>query len=81
MRYNTPKNHRYTDSSTQWTKLRLNFTEENCGIRLIYDEIDSTHADICFSKITKSISVFQMKYENYFIDMFESIPGYRKIVL
>ena len=31
-RYNIPKNDRYSDSSTQWTKLSLNFTEENYGI-------------------------------------------------
>ena len=28
-RYNIPKNDRYSDSSTQWTKLSLNFTVEN----------------------------------------------------
>ena len=27
-RYNIPKNDRYSDSSTQWTKLSLNFTVE-----------------------------------------------------
>ena len=57
-RYNTPKNDRYSDSSTQWTKLSLNFTEENYGIKLIYDEIDTAHADMCFSNITITHSVF-----------------------
>ena len=28
-RYNKPKNNRYSNSSTQWTKLSLNFTVEN----------------------------------------------------
>ena len=51
-RYNIPKNDRYSDSSTQWTKLSLNFTEENYGIKLIFDEIDSAHSDICFSNIS-----------------------------
>ena len=56
-RYNLPKNDRYSDSSTQWTKLSLNFTEENYGIKLIYDQIDTPHADMCFSNITISHSV------------------------
>ena len=28
-RYNTPKNYRYSDSSTDWTMVSLNFTLEN----------------------------------------------------
>ena len=59
-RYNIPKNDRYSNSSTQWTKLSLNFTEENYGIKLIFDEIDSAHSDMCFSNIsiTHSVSLF-----------------------
>ena len=56
-RYNIPKKDRYSDSSTQWTKLSLNFTIENYGIRLIYDEIDTLHADMCFSNIMITHSV------------------------
>ena len=52
IRYNIPKNDRYIDSSTDWTTINLNFTTENFGIKLVYDEIDSAHADMCFSKIT-----------------------------
>ena len=51
-RYNIPKNCRYSDSSKDWTKLSLNFTVENYGIRLIFDEIDRAHADMCFSNFT-----------------------------
>ena len=47
--YNIPKNDRYSDTSTQCTKLGLNVTVENYGNKLIYDKIDSSHADICFS--------------------------------
>ena len=46
-RYNIPKNDRYSDSSTDWTKLSLNFSGENYGINLIFDEIDSAHSDMC----------------------------------
>ena len=56
--YNIPENDRYSDSSTQWTKLSLNFTQEDYGIKLIYDEIDTPHADMCFSNITITHSVY-----------------------
>ena len=56
-RYNIPKKDRYSDSSTQWTKLSLNFTVENYGIRLVYDQIDTPHADMCFSNISITHSV------------------------
>ena len=51
-RYNIPKNDRYSDTSTHWTNLSLNFTEENYGIKLMFDEIDNAHIDMCFSDIT-----------------------------
>ena len=57
-RYNIPKNDRYSDSSTDWILVNLNFTVENYGIKLIYDQIDTTHADMCFSKITITHSVY-----------------------
>ena len=57
-RYIIPKNDRYSNSSTQWTKLSLNFTVENYGIRLVYDQIDTPHADMCFSNITITHSVY-----------------------
>ena len=57
-RYNIPKNDRYSDSSTQWTKLSLNVTEENYGNKLIFDEIDSAHSDMCFSNIMITHSVY-----------------------
>ena len=50
-RYNVPKNDCYGDSSNQWTKLSLNFTVENYGNKLIYDQIGTPHADMCFSNI------------------------------
>ena len=53
-RYNIPKNECYSDFSTDLTKLSLIFTVRNYGIKLIYDEIDTPHADMCFSIITKT---------------------------
>ena len=58
-RYNIPKNDQYSESSTDCTLVSLNFTVENYGIKLIYDEIDKPHADMCFSNITLTHSVYQ----------------------
>ena len=57
-RYHIPKNDRYSDSSTHWTLVSLNFTVENYGIRLVYDQIDTPHADMCFSNISITHSVY-----------------------
>ena len=57
-RYNIPKNGRYGDTSTDWTLFSLNFTEDNYGSKLIYDEIDTAHSDMCFSNITITHSVY-----------------------
>ena len=57
-RYNIPKNDRYSNNSTDWTLLNLNFSIENYGVKLIYDQIDTAHADMCFSNITITYSVY-----------------------
>ena len=57
-RYTIPKKGRYSDTLTVWTLLNLDFTIENYGIKLIYDEIDSAYADMCFSDITITPSVY-----------------------
>ena len=49
-RYNIPKIDRFSDTSTDWMKLSLKFNEKNYGIDLVYDEIDTAHADMCFVK-------------------------------
>ena len=56
--YTIAKNTQYSDTSTDWTLINLDFTVVNCGIKLIYDQIDTAHADMCFSKITKTHSVY-----------------------
>ena len=57
-RYDIPKNDQNSDTSTDWTLINLNFTVENYGIRLLYDQIDTPHADMCFSNITITHSVY-----------------------
>ena len=52
------KNTHYSDNSTDWTLLNLDFTKENYGIKLILDQIDTAHSDMCFSNITITHSVY-----------------------
>ena len=52
-----PKNDQYSDNSTDWTIFNLFFTVDNYGIKLNYDEIDTPHADMCFSNVTITHSV------------------------
>ena len=50
--YTIPKKSQYSNSSTDWTLLNLDFTVENYGVKIIYDQVDKLHADMCFSNIT-----------------------------
>ena len=56
--YTIAKHTQFSDNSTDWTLLNLDFTQQNCGIKLIYDQIDTTHADMCFSIFTITHSVY-----------------------
>ena len=55
--YTIAKNSQCNNTSTEWKLLNLDFTVENYGIRLVYDQIDTPHADMCFSNITITHSV------------------------
>ena len=46
------KNTQFSNTSTDWIILSLNFTDESYGVKFVYDQIDSAHADMCFSNIT-----------------------------
>ena len=56
--YTIPKNSQYSDNSTDWTLLNLDFTKTNYGIKLVYDQIDTAHADMGFSIISITHSVY-----------------------
>jgi len=56
--YTILKNTQYHSTSTEWSLLNLDFTTENYGIKVIYDELGSPHADMCFSNITITHSVY-----------------------
>ena len=58
--YTMAKNTQYSDNSTGWTLLNLDFTEEKYGIKLVIDQIDTAHSDKCFSNITITHSVYQV---------------------
>ena len=57
-RYNIPENDRYIDTSTDCTLLSFSFSKKNYGLKLIYDQIDTLHADMCFSNITITHSIY-----------------------
>ena len=56
--YTIAENTQYSNSSTEWSLLNLDITVENYGIRFNYDRIDTPHADMCFSNITITHSVY-----------------------
>ena len=57
-KFNIPKIEQFSDSATDWIILNLNITDEIYGVKFIYDQIDSAHADMCFSNITITHSPF-----------------------
>ena len=56
--YTIPKKDQYSNSSTDWNLINLDFTVKKYGIRLVYDQKDSAHAHMCFSNITMTHSVY-----------------------
>ena len=56
--YTIAKNSHYSDNSIDRTLLNSDFTQEKYSIKLIYDQIDTPHADMCFSDITITHSVY-----------------------
>ena len=60
--YTIAENTQYSDSESDWTILYPDFTVENYGNKLILDQIDTAHSDMCFSSITITHSVNQIKY-------------------
>ena len=58
IRYIIYKDKKYRNSSLQWTLVSLNFNTENYGIKLIYNHIDTSQADMCFSSTLVSHFVY-----------------------
>ena len=57
-KYVIQDNSQYSNTSSEWTLLSLDITEENYGIQIIYDRIRSPLADMFFSDITITHSVY-----------------------
>ena len=55
--YTIDKNTQYSDSENEWKLLKLDFTVENYGIKLILYQIDTAHSDMCFSNLIITHSV------------------------
>ena len=70
-----------SDSSTQWILPGVNFMKKNYGIKLVYDEIDSSVADMSFSNISITHSVYHMTHVIDFEDLYEARPYYSKTVI
>ena len=58
IRYKILKNDRYSNTSTDWNLVSLISTVENYGFKLVSEQIDTPHADMCFSKIAITHFVF-----------------------
>ena len=56
--YTIAKNSQYSDNSTDWSLLNIDFITQNYGIKFIYDRIYTAHADMCFSNISITHSVY-----------------------
>ena len=52
------KNTDFTTLSTDWILLNLDINQDNYGIKLFYDQIESAHADLCFSNIMITHSIY-----------------------
>ena len=68
--YKIPKKDQSSDLPTDWTKLSLNFTVKNYDTKLTYDEISTTHSDMCFSNNILTHSVY---YKNIYTNINMSI--------
>ena len=56
--YKIAKNTHYSDTSTDWTLLNLDFTIGNYSVKLVYDRKDKLDSDMCFNKITITHSAY-----------------------
>ena len=57
--YTMDKNTNFSALSTDWTILNMNIiSQPNYGIKLVYSGINSPHADMCFSDINITHSIF-----------------------
>ena len=63
-KYNVPKNNHFSRGLTQWNLFDMDITQENHGFISVYDQVPSTHSDMCFSNIILTHSVYQNSYNS-----------------
>ena len=56
--YKKPKNNEFSNGSTVWHLFDMDITQENYGIKFIYDQIPTVHSDRCFSNVILTHSVY-----------------------
>ena len=57
-KFNIDKNTQFSNTATDWIILNLNITDENYGVKFVYDQIDGAHGDMSFSNIIISHSPY-----------------------
>ena len=57
-KFTIEKDSHFSNLSTEWSHLSLDFTQENYGIRLIFDGISSALADMSLSIISITHTLF-----------------------
>ena len=57
--YTMGKDTNFSSLSTDWTLLNMNIiSQPNYGIKIVYSGINTAHADMCFSDINITHSIF-----------------------
>ena len=49
----------YNSTWTEWNLWKLVFTKQNNGLKLVYDQLDTVLAYMCFSNIILTNSVYK----------------------
>ena len=56
--YNINKNSEFSNGSSVWHLFDVDITQDNYGVKFIYDQTPSPHSDMCFSNIILTNSVY-----------------------
>ena len=70
---------KYGTTSTDWILIKLSFTEPNYDFKDVFDQKDTARADMCFSNILKTHSVYKIIPVKYLKDLLESILDYKNM--
>ena len=71
-KYVIDKNTNFNATSQGWTLLNLDFTETNYGIKLVFDQLDTALAVLCFSNVVITHPVYEMDHIIFLKDFFRN---------